>query len=115
MDNRISSNLSRRLAATAATCLLFGFGSAAVAADLSAGKKVFTETAQPSCTICHTLADAGSTGAIGPNLDELQPDKERVYKAVQDGIGVMPPFKGKLSEAEIEAVANYVASVTGDS
>ena len=24
----------------------------------------------PSCASCHTLADAGSTGTIGPNLDD---------------------------------------------
>lgn len=112
MVDQVATHLSRRLAATAASCLLFG--SAAVAADFSAGKKVFTETAQPSCGICHTLADAGSTGKIGPDLDALQPDKKRVYKAVTDGIGVMPPYKGKLSEEQRQAVAAYVAGVTGD-
>lgn len=112
--DKCKTHLSRRTIAVAATCLLAGLSTAAVAADTSAGKKVFTETAQPSCTVCHTLADAGSTGKIGPNLDVLQPDANRVYKAVTNGIGVMPPYKGKLSEAERKAVAAYVASVTGD-
>lgn len=97
----------------AAACALMVFSVGAMADEASAGKTVFTQTAQPSCSICHTLADAGSQGQIGPNLDELQPSAERVYKAVTDGIGVMPPFKGKLSEAERRAVAAYVAGVTG--
>ena len=33
----------------------------------AAGKEVFLGSA--GCTGCHTLADAGSTGVIGPNLD----------------------------------------------
>ncbi|HLQ86075.1 MAG TPA: cytochrome c [Salinisphaeraceae bacterium] len=100
-------------AALAAACLFFGLSMAAAANDTNAGKKVFTETAAPACAICHTLADAGSQGQIGPNLDELQPSAERVYKAVTDGIGAMPPYADTLSEAEREAVAAYVASVTG--
>lgn len=112
--DKCSTRLSRKTIAVAATCLLAGFTTASVAADTSAGKTVFTETAQPSCTVCHTLADAGSTGKIGPDLDVLKPDANRVYKAVTDGIGIMPPFKDTLSEAERKAVAAYIASVTSD-
>src|SRR5262245_4066281 len=35
--------------------------------DAAAGKKVFLTA---GCTACHTLADAGSAGTVGPNLDE---------------------------------------------
>ena len=59
------------------------------------------------------LSDAGSAGEIGPNLDDLMPDEARVRIAVQDGVGVMPAFGEALSEAEIDAVANYVVSVAG--
>ncbi|SFM62814.1 SorU family sulfite dehydrogenase c-type cytochrome subunit [Marinobacter zhejiangensis] len=79
---------------------------------LDEGRKVFTEAAQPSCTVCHTLADAGSTGIIGPNLDELAPDEERVRQAVTTGVGIMPAFAETLSEEQISAVAHYVATVT---
>ncbi|QSP95121.1 cytochrome c [Marinobacter salinisoli] len=81
--------------------------------QLEQGKKVFTQEAQPSCTICHTLSDAGSAGAIGPNLDELAPSVEQVQNAVRSGVGVMPAFADSLSSEQIEAVARYVASVTG--
>lgn len=78
-----------------------------------AGRKVFLEVAQPPCATCHTLADAGATGAIGPVLDELQPDAARVAMAVKNGLGVMPPYEGKLTEKQINAVAAYVAKATG--
>ncbi len=89
--------------------------SATAVADeqLELGKKVFTEQAQPSCTICHALNDAGSAGEIGPNLDELKPSAEQVRNAVKSGVGIMPAFGDSLSEQQIEAVAHYVESVTG--
>jgi mono/diheme cytochrome c family protein len=70
---------------------------------------VFTELAQPSCALCHTLQAAGAAGAVGPSLDELKPDKARVLEAVRKGLGVMPPFADKLTPEQIEAVADYVA------
>lgn len=72
------------------------------------GRTVFTEAAQPSCTLCHTLEDAGSAGEIGPNLNELQPDRERIINAVTGGVGIMPAFGESLSAEQIEAVATYV-------
>ena len=74
------------------------------------GRQVFRE-AEPQCGICHTLADAGTTGEIGPNLDELKPTEEQVRLAVEDGVGVMPAYAETLSEEEIAAVAEYVANV----
>jgi mono/diheme cytochrome c family protein len=72
------------------------------------GKRVFTQAAQPACSVCHTLADAGATGKIGPNLDEMRPSAEQVMRAVRQGIGAMPAFEDTLSKAQIEAVARYV-------
>ena len=82
------------------------------AADLAAGKKVFTTA---GCVSCHTLKDANATGKVGPNLDDLKPDQARVVKQVTNGGKVMPPFKGQLSPAQIQAVATYVSSVAGKS
>ena len=94
---------------------LIGLPSLVVASELEKGKQVFTQEAQPSCTICHTLADAGSAGAVGPNLDELKPTLEQVANAVTSGVGIMPAFNESLSEEQIRAVAHYVATVTGGS
>jgi mono/diheme cytochrome c family protein len=82
------------------------------AGDAAAGKKVFLTA---GCTACHTLADAGSTGMVGPNLDEAKPSAELVMERVTNGMGAMPSFKGQLSEKQIQDVAAYVSSVAGAS
>jgi cbb3-type cytochrome c oxidase subunit III len=74
------------------------------------GKAIF---ASAGCTGCHTLADAGSTGTVGPNLDEAKPSKDLVVDRVTNGRGGMPSFKGQLSEEQIQAVAEYVSSAAG--
>lgn len=102
-----------RLIAVALVVPLCGLSLLAQASDPEKGKKVFTQDAQPACAVCHTLADAGSTGEIGPNLDELKPSREAVVNAVTGGVGIMPAFEESLSAEQIEAVAAYVATVTG--
>ena len=71
------------------------------------GKEVFLEAG--NCAACHTLSDAGSNAMIGPNLNEIRPDIQRIIMAVRNGIGVMPAMEGILSDEEIEAVAHYVS------
>jgi mono/diheme cytochrome c family protein len=66
-----------------------------------------------SCASCHTLEAAGASGTIGPNLDESQPDEALAVERITNGMGVMPSFRGQLSEAEIAAVAKYVADNAG--
>ena len=78
------------------------------------GRKVFTDLAQPPCALCHTLKAAGAFGTIGPSLDELKPDPARTAEAVRKGMGVMPPYAGKLTAEQIEAVSRYVAEVAGE-
>jgi mono/diheme cytochrome c family protein len=73
------------------------------------GEAVFSS----SCASCHTLAAAGASGAVGPNLDERKPDAATVSAIVTSGSGSMPSFSGRLSDAEIEAVAQYVATNAG--
>jgi mono/diheme cytochrome c family protein len=75
------------------------------------GKQIFTS----SCGGCHTLGDAGTSGQVGPNLDDLKPAKAVVVRQVNNGGGQMPSFKGKLSDAQIDAVATYVSSAAGKS
>jgi cytochrome c553 len=79
--------------------------------DPVAGKAVFLGSA--GCGSCHTLADAGTSGTIGPNLDDAKPSVELVVDRVTNGQGVMPPFKGTLSEQQIADVAAYVAQASG--
>lgn len=89
----------------------------AAAADdaekMAIGKKLFSTAKPAACSVCHTLKDAGSEGAVGPILDELKPDTTRVSKALRDGLGAMPSFKATLTEVEINALAYYVSKATG--
>jgi cbb3-type cytochrome c oxidase subunit III len=73
------------------------------------GKGIFTSA---GCSSCHTLADAGATGTIGPSLDQAKPSKQLVIERVTNGQGAMPSFKDKLSTQQIDTVATYVSSVT---
>jgi mono/diheme cytochrome c family protein len=73
------------------------------------GKQIFLA----KCGSCHTLKDAGTNGTIGPNLDVLKPPFATAKKQVINGGGAMPAFKGILTDAQITAVARYVASIAG--
>jgi cytochrome c6 len=85
-------------------------GPSQAAGDAEAGREVF---ATQGCTTCHTLADAGATGTLCPNLDEAQPPAELVVERVTNGMGAMPSFSDTLSEEQIQDVAAYVSSVAG--
>ena len=82
-------------------------------AQLALGKKLFLQGVVPSCAVCHTLQAAGAEGAVGPVLDELKPDAARVAKALRNGLGQMPSYKDKLTDAEIAALALYVSKASG--
>lgn len=73
------------------------------------GKAIFSA----NCASCHTLKAAGATGTIGPNLDQLKPSFPIAQHQVENGGGVMPAFKGKLSPEQIAAVAKFVADNAG--
>jgi len=79
--------------------------------DPVAGKEVFLGAS--ACGGCHTLADAGASGTVGPNLDEAMPDNELVLDRVTNGQGGMPSFSSTLTEQQIADVAAYVSSVAG--
>jgi mono/diheme cytochrome c family protein len=68
-----------------------------------------------NCGSCHTLATAGASGKVGPDLDQLRPGPDLVNTQVTNGGGGMPAFKGKLSPEEIQAIADYVSENAGAS
>ena len=74
------------------------------------GLEIYSNKAQ--CGVCHTLQAAGSTGTIGPDLDQLKPPMSQIIYVVTNGIGVMQAWKGILTYEEIEAVAYYVFNST---
>jgi len=71
------------------------------------GKEVFLGAG--NCAACHMLSDAGSNAMVGPNLNEIRPDIQRIIMAVRNGIGVMPAMEGIITDEEIEAVAHYTS------
>ena len=83
------------------------------AAMMALGKTLFTVGAVPPCALCHTLKDAGATGAIGPAFDDLQPGPDQVIAALKSGIGAMPSYRGNLSDEQMRALARYVSKASG--
>jgi mono/diheme cytochrome c family protein len=79
--------------------------------DAAAGKEVFVGAG--GCGSCHTLADAGTSGSIGPNLDDSQPSFDLAVDRVTNGSGAMPAFEGQLSGQQITDVATYVSTAAG--
>jgi mono/diheme cytochrome c family protein len=79
--------------------------------DPVAGKEVFLGSA--GCGTCHTLADAGTSGTVGPNLDDSKPSVDLAVDRVTNGAGAMPPFADSLSEQQIRDVATYVSQAAG--
>lgn len=77
--------------------------------DPAKGEEVF---ASAGCGGCHTLEAAGSSGSVGPNLDEAKPSHDLVVDRVTNGKGAMPSFKDQLSEEDIQNVAAYVVQST---
>jgi mono/diheme cytochrome c family protein len=75
------------------------------------GEKLFSD----NCATCHTLKAAGASGKVGPDLDQLKPGPQLVTTQVNHGGGAMPSFKGKLTDAQIKAVADYVSANAGKS
>jgi cytochrome c oxidase subunit 2 len=87
------------------------------------GKTLFTSI-EPSCANCHTLADAGASGQVGPNLDEVLKGKDEAFikssivepdKEIAPGFtkGIMPPnYAETLDPQEIDALVSYLSKVT---
>ena len=109
--------------------------SSASATSAATGKTIFTGVG--TCGACHTLAAAGTTGTVGPNLTQrLASDcatpasmrirgktlTECIHTAITDPYayiptgfhsGIMPPnFSSRLGSNDIQALVNYLASVT---
>ena len=86
------------------------------------GKTLFTEN---NCGACHALADAGTTGGTGPDLDDVLADKDAAFikQSIEDpgaeiapgfSDGIMPTNYGQtLEPAELDALVKYLDDVSG--
>jgi mono/diheme cytochrome c family protein len=68
---------------------------------------------ESNCGSCHVLAEAGTSGTIGPNLDQSKPGLQKAITQITNGGGGMPPFKGQLTQQQIRALAQYIVRATG--
>ena len=83
---------------------------AGAADKIKKGRDLF---ANWSCNSCHSLADAGATGHVGPSLDSNPNLTEAfVVSRVTNGQGAMPAFGGQMSDEEIATIAFYITHVT---
>jgi mono/diheme cytochrome c family protein len=98
-------------------------------AEAKTGDQIFTAA---GCAGCHTFGPAGSNGTIGPSLNELKsqagtlvPGKsaeEYVRESLEDpnafivkgfSANVMPSFKGRLTDEQIQALIDYLLQTGG--
>jgi cytochrome c oxidase subunit 2 len=86
-------------------------------------RTIFTQSAQPACGSCHTLAAAGTTGTTGPNLDKVLKGKDAAFirqsiltpnAQIAAGFskGIMPENYGtSLTKAQLAALVAYLEKV----
>ncbi len=85
--------------------------SAESGASTAAGGDEATRTAfSQTCGGCHALADAGTSGAVGPSLDASTIDEAGARAQIANGGGGMPAFGGQLDDAQIDALAAYIVA-----
>jgi cytochrome c oxidase subunit 2 len=90
-------------------------------------KKLFTDGngAATACGSCHTLADAGTSGQTGPDLDKVLKGKDAAFieksitapdAEIAAGFqaGIMPGnYADTLSPEELKALVKYLGEVAG--
>ena len=78
---------------------------AATEGDAENGKEIY---ASAGCGGCHTFSAAGSSGTVGPNLDDASVTFDAAVQQIKNGGGGMPAFGDRLSDQEIADVAAFV-------
>ena len=116
-------------AATVAALLVSGCGTVGLSeageGDTVLGKELFVE----GCAQCHVLADAGTQGVIGPNLDDAFSQarvdglgdatiqsvvRSQIAYPIEEPVTGLPGMPADIFTGEdAESVAAYVASVAG--
>jgi mono/diheme cytochrome c family protein len=91
-------------------------------AGAKTGDQIFTAA---GCAGCHTLAKANANSTVGPSLDDLAQaaagqdgsPEDVVRESILDPdaqiaegfqAGVMPPFEGKLTDEQLQALVQYL-------
>jgi cytochrome c oxidase subunit II len=92
-------------------------------AGSAAGKTLFTQ----QCGSCHTLADAGTQGAVGPDLDKVLPGKSTafIHESIVDPNAEIAPgfqpnvmpgnFGDTLTDQQLQSLVEYLSQTAGKS
>ncbi len=75
-----------------------------LSAEEQRGEALFVQ----NCGTCHALEAAGTSGSIGPSLDQAQVDEAEVLEKIEQGPGPMP--SNLVSGKDAQAVAKFVAN-----
>ena len=127
--NAVQPGVPGAASAAASSSSSSSSSSSASQTSAAAGKAVFTGSA--GCGSCHTLAAAGTTGTVGPNLGtSIVPDAKKAGMPVKPfimdsilkpnsfiatgyGPNVMPQTFGQtLTQTQVQALVNFISSVT---
>ena len=124
-DHGLTVVVSKTLASAGASPVALGERGTAVATEITGRKhdaaddentlrnRLFVETTNPPCGVCHTLEAARTRGVVGPNLDELRPNAHRIRAALAQGVGAMPSYAEQLTASEIEALVEFITLSAG--
>ncbi len=114
--------LSRLRSGAGPTAGTGGGGAGNVGGAQASGKQIF---ASAGCGACHVLADAGTTGTVGPDLDETLQGQDTAFiresivepnAEITDGYsrGIMPPdFEDTIPPAQMDTLVKYLSDVSG--
>jgi len=78
--------------------------------ESAGGDPAAVATFQDTCGECHTLTVAGTSGDVGPDLDDVAFTRDRVLAAIENGAGNGAMAAGLLEGAEADAVAELIAT-----
>jgi mono/diheme cytochrome c family protein len=122
IDRRPERRLSRRPIAMGTAVLVpvalmaltwYGSKAPGAAGEASSNPGATAFASDAGCGSCHTMADAGTNGNVGPNLDNAKPSYEEALTVITNGRGGMPAFKGQLDENQIKCLAGYISTYSG--
>jgi len=94
----------------AAGALTSGCGASGPSAGAVSGRALFLGT---GCGSCHTLAGAGTHGRLGPDFDTSELlSASQLRASLTEGANGMPSFRGRLNDAQLSAVADFLYTQT---
>ncbi len=72
----------------------------ASASELSNGEALFKK----NCSLCHAI----DKRKLGPAVNSMSGEAATLRAIISKGKGAMPAYKGKLADAEIDALVEYL-------